>query len=224
MKSETAQHNSDDRARFDPDMLLNAPCTFFWATRYEGASTLHLTRAMRINRPVFTLHLATRRALSKSPRSIRRRTTCLFRQGSGGTEGAGCYRTNIFGAARMAVIQGIRRVPHGAGAVGSRKKRQGPVRKEAAGTPRRQRSCVASSPSTRKRRRSPEKNADPAELARYVMDCAARNAVQGADGRQSRSTTSELRNWHYGPGRPERSPSLYFRDCLLTPTSAFPTS
>src|SRR5947208_3992373 len=39
-------------------------------------------------------------ALSKGSRSIRQRTACLFWQGSGGAEGAGCYRTNILRCGR----------------------------------------------------------------------------------------------------------------------------
>src|ERR1700745_4298649 len=50
MKSETAPRLGRPRA-FDPDAALDRAMHVFWAKGYEGASLSDLTRAMRINRP-----------------------------------------------------------------------------------------------------------------------------------------------------------------------------
>ena len=67
----------------------------FWAKGYEGASLSNLTRAMRINRPSLYAAFGNKEQLFRKvlDRYVKR-AACLFWQSSGGTEGAGCNRTN----------------------------------------------------------------------------------------------------------------------------------
>jgi AcrR family transcriptional regulator len=155
----------------------------FWAKGYEGASLSDLTRAMRINRPSLYAAFGNKEELF---RKVLDRYVdgplAYFGEALAAPKARDVIEQILFGAARMA---GDPRLPagclmvQGALAVG---KAAGSVRKEAAG--RRAGSEVALRRRLQRAKREGDlpKNADPSELARYVMTVLQGMAVQGADG------------------------------------------
>ena len=168
---------------FDPDAALERAMHVFWAKGYEGASLSDLTRAMRINRPSLYAAFGNKEELF---RKVLDRYVdgplAYFGKALAVSKAQDVIEQIFFGAARMA---GDPRFPsgclmvQGALACGDA---AGSVRKEAAG--RRAGSEVALRRRLQRARREGDlaKDADPAELARYVMTVLQGMAVQGADG------------------------------------------
>jgi AcrR family transcriptional regulator len=183
MKLKTTQGQPGRPRAFDPDVALERAMHVFWARGYEGASLSDLTRAMRINRPSLYAAFGNKEQLF---RKVLDRYVdgplAYFGKALTAPKARDVIEQIFFGAAKMA---GDPRLPagclmvQGALAVGNA---AGSVRKEAAG--RRAGSEVALRRRLQRAKREGDlpKNADPAELARYVMTVLQGMAVQGADG------------------------------------------
>ena len=183
MKSETATTLRGRPRAFDPAAALERAMHVFWAKGYEGASLSDLTRAMRINRPSLYAAFGNKEQLF---RKVLDRymdgPLAYFGKALAAPKARDVIEQIFFGAAKMA---GDPRIPagclmvQGALAVGDA---AGSVRKEAAG--RRAASEVALRRRLQRAKREGDlpKNADPSELARYVMTVLQGMAVQGADG------------------------------------------
>jgi len=190
MKSETATAQPGRPREFDPDAALERAMHVFWTKGYEGASLSDLTRAMRINRPSLYAAFGNKEQLF---RKVLDRYVdgplAYFGKALTAPKARDVVEQMFFGAARMAsdprlpsgclMVQGALAVGNAAGS----------VRKEAAG--RRAGSEVALRRRLQRAKREGDlaKNADPAELARYVMTVLQGMAVQGADG----ATPDQLR-------------------------------
>jgi AcrR family transcriptional regulator len=183
MKSETAATQRGRPRAFDPDAALERAMHVFWAKGYEGASLSDLTRAMRINRPSLYAAFGNKEQLfSKVLDRYANGPLAYFGKALAAPKARDVVEQIFFGAARMA---GDPRLPagclmvQGALAVGNAARS---VQKEAVG--RRAASEVALRRRLQRAKREGDlqKNADPAELARYVMTVLQGMAVQGADG------------------------------------------
>jgi AcrR family transcriptional regulator len=190
MKSETATAQPGRPREFDPDAALERAMHVFWTKGYEGASLSDLTRAMRINRPSLYAAFGNKEQLF---RKVLDRYVdgplAYFGKALTAPKARDVVEQMFFGAARMAsdprlpsgclMVQGALAVGNAAGS----------VRKEAAG--RRATSEVALRRRLQRAKREGDlaKNADAAELARYVMTVLQGMAVQGADG----ATPDQLR-------------------------------
>jgi AcrR family transcriptional regulator len=183
MKLETDPPQRGRPRAFNPDAALERAMHVFWAKGYEGASLSDLTRAMRINRPSLYAAFGNKEELfRKVLDQYANGPLAYFGKALAASKARGVIEQIFFGAARMA---GDPRLPagclmvQGALAVGTA---AGSVRKEAAG--RRAGSEVALRRRLQRAKREGDlpKNADPAELARYVMTVLQGMAVQGADG------------------------------------------
>src|SRR2546421_9620876 len=183
MKSEIAATQRGRPRAFDPDVALERAMHVFWAKGYEGATLSDLTRAMRINRPSLYAAFGNKEQLF---RKVLDRYVdgplAYFGKALTAPKARDVIEQILFGAVRMAadpkVPAGCLMV-QGALACGDA---AGSVRKEAAG--HRAGSEVALRRRLQRAKRDGDlpKNADPAELARYVMTVLQGMAVQGADG------------------------------------------
>jgi AcrR family transcriptional regulator len=183
MKSKTGTAQRGRPRAFDPDAALERAMHVFWAKGYEGAALSDLTRAMRINRPSLYAAFGNKEELF---RKVLDRymdgPLAYFGKALAAPKARDVVEQIFFGAAKMA---GDPRIPagclmvQGALAVGDAARS---VRKEAAG--RRAAGEVALRRRLQRAKREGDlaKNADPIELARYVMTVLRGMAVQGADG------------------------------------------
>ena len=185
---------------FNPGAALERAMHVFWAKGYEGASLSDLTRAMRINRPSLYSAFGNKEELF---RKVLDRYVdgplAYFGKALAAPKARDVVEQIFLGAAKMA---GDPRFPsgclmvQGALAVGNS---AGSVRKEAAG--RRAAAEVALRRRLQRAKREGDlpPNADPAELAGYVMTVLHGMAVQGADGASrdqlSRIAQMALRAW-----------------------------
>ena len=183
MKSISAPAARGRPRAFDPDTALERAMHVFWAKGYEGASLSDLTGAMRINRPSLYAAFGNKEHLfGKVLDRYVDGPLAYFGKALAAPKARDIVEQILFGAARMA---GDPRLPagclmvQGALACGNA---AGSVRKEAAG--RRATSEVALRRRLQRAKREGDlpRNADPAELARYVMTVLQGMAVQGADG------------------------------------------
>jgi AcrR family transcriptional regulator len=183
MKSETALAQRGRPRAFDPDAALERAMHVFWAKGYEGAALSDLTRAMRINRPSLYAAFGNKEQLFR--KVLDRYASgplAYFDKALETPTARDVIEQILFGAARMASDP---RLPagclmvQGALACGDS---AGSVQKETAA--RRAASEIALRRRLQRAKREGDlpRNANPAELARYVMTVLHGMAIQGADG------------------------------------------
>jgi len=183
MKSETDSAPLGRPRAFDPDTALERAMHVFWAKGYEGAALSDLTRAMRINRPSLYGAFGNKEQLFR--KVLDRYASgplAYFEKALAAEKARDVIEQILFGAAKMA---GDPRLPagclmvQGALACGNT---AGSVQKETAA--RRTASEVALRRRLQRAKREGDlpRNADPTELARYVMTVLYGMAVQGANG------------------------------------------
>jgi AcrR family transcriptional regulator len=196
MKSKTAARLGRPRA-FDPDTALERAMHVFWAKGYEGASLSNLTRAMRINRPSLYAAFGNKEQLF---RKVLDRymdgPLAYFGQALAAPKARDVVEQIFLGTARMAedprlpagclMVQGL--------ACGSASAREEVAARRAAAEVALRRRLQRA-----KREGDLPKNADPAELAHYVMTVVRGMAVQSAGGanrdRLYRVAQVALRAW-----------------------------
>ena len=180
MKSETAPRLGRPRA-FDPDAALDRAMHVFWAKGYEGASLSDLTRAMRINRPSLYAAFGNKEQLfRKVLNRYMNGPVAWFGKALATAKARGVVEQIFFSTATMAenpkIPPGCLLV-QGALACGSASARKEvAARRTAAELALRRRLQRA------KREGDLPKNADPVELAHYVMTVVRGMAVQSAGG------------------------------------------
>ena len=183
MKSEIAAAPRGRPRAFDPDAALDRAMHIFWARGYEGTALSDLTRAMRINRPSLYAAFGNKEELFR--KVLDRYASgplAYFAKALAAAKARDVIENILLGAANMAsdprLPSGCLMV-QGALACGDA---AGSVQKEAAA--RRAASEVALRRRLQRAKREGDlpRNADPAELARYVMTVLQGMAVQGANG------------------------------------------
>jgi AcrR family transcriptional regulator len=180
MKSENTARLGRPRA-FDPNAVLERAMHVFWANGYEGASLSNLTRAMRINRPSLYAAFGNKEQLF---RKVLDRymdgPLAWFGKALAAPKAREVIEQIFLGTARMAEDP---RAPTGCLLVqGALACGNASARKEVAA--RRVAAEVALRRRLQQAKREGDlpKNADPGELAHYVMTVVRGMAVQAAGG------------------------------------------
>jgi AcrR family transcriptional regulator len=197
MQPETAAQLGRPRA-FDPDVALDRAMHVFWSKGYEGASLSNLTRAMRINRPSLYAAFGNKAQLfGKVLDRYMEGPVAYFGKALAVPKARDVVEEIFLGTAKMAddpsTPAGCLMV-QGALACGD-----AAIRKEVAA----RRAVVEGALRRRfqqaKREGDLPKNADPGELAGYVMTVVRGMAVQSAGGASSdqlrRIAQIALRAW-----------------------------
>jgi AcrR family transcriptional regulator len=197
MQPETPAQLGRPRA-FDPDVALDRAMHVFWSKGYEGASLSNLTRAMRINRPSLYAAFGNKAQLfGKVLDRYMEGPVAYFGKALAVPKARDVVEEIFLGTARMAddpsTPAGCLMV-QGALACGD-----AAIRKEVAA----RRAAVEGALRRRfqqaKREGDLPKNADPGELAGYVMTVVRGMAVQSAGGASSdqlhRVAQIALRAW-----------------------------
>jgi len=198
MKSETAAAQLGRPRAFDPDVALERAMHVFWAKGYEGASLSDLTQAMRINRPSLYAAFGNKEQLFR--KVLDRYASgplAYFGQALEAPKARDVVEQILFGAARMASDP---RLPAGCLMVqGALACGNASARKEVAARRAAAEVALRRRLQRAKRERDLPKNADPAELAHYVMTVVRGMAVQSAGGASSdqllRVAQIALRAW-----------------------------
>ncbi|MEY2438728.1 MAG: hypothetical protein QOI34_113 [Verrucomicrobiota bacterium] len=181
MKSKTAPAPRGRPRAFDPDAALDRAMHVFWDKGYEGASLSDLTRAMRINRPSLYAAFGNKEQLfGKVLDRYMDGPIAFFGKALAAPKARGVIEEIFLGTARMSddpTIPAGCLLVQGALACG-----EASVRKEVAA--RRAAAEVALYRRLQRAKREGDlpKNADPAELAHYVMTVVRGMAVQSAGG------------------------------------------
>src|SRR6267378_3992548 len=183
MKSAIASIQRGRPRAFDPDAALDRAMHVFWARGYEGASLSDLTRAMRINRPSLYAAFGNKEQLF---RKVLDRymdgPVAYFGKALAAPKARDVVEEIFLGTARMGddprIPAGCLMV-QGALACGDA---AGSVRKDAAARRAASEAALRHRLQRAKREGDLPKNADPAELARYVMTVVRGMAVQSAGG------------------------------------------
>jgi AcrR family transcriptional regulator len=200
MKPETAPQLGRPRA-FDPDAALDRAMHVFWTKGYEGASLSNLTRAMRINRPSLYAAFGNKHQLfQKALDRYVQGPLAFFGKALAAPKVRDVIEQIFFGVTRMSETP---EVPPGCLLVQGALAGGNPsARKEV--TARR---LAADAALRRRLERAKQegdlpKNADPAELAHYVMTVVRGMAVQAVGGASSnqlrRVARIALRAWPQG--------------------------
>ena len=203
MKSQTVAAPRGRPRAFDPDVALERAMHVFWAKGYQGAALSDLTRAMRINRPSLYAAFGNKEQLFRKVLDrYANGPLAYFDKALSAAKARDVIEKILLGAANMASDP---RLPagcllvQGALACGDSAR---PVQRETAA--RRAASEVALRRRLQRAKRegdlSPQAN--PAELARYVMTVLQGMAVQGANGAKRdqlrQVARSALRAWPKG--------------------------
>jgi len=203
MKSEIAAAPRGRPRAFDSEVALDRAMHVFWTKGYEGASLSNLTRAMRINRPSLYAAFGNKEELFlKVLDRYANGPLAYFRKALAAPKAREVIEQILLGAADMATDPKLPAgclMVQGALACGDS---AGSVQKEVAA--RRAASEVALHRRLQRAKRegdlSPQ--ADPAELARYIMTVLQGMAVQGANGAKRdqlrRVARTALRAWPKG--------------------------
>ncbi len=197
MKSETAAKLGRPRG-FSPDAALDRAMHVFWAKGYEGASLSDLTRAMRINRPSLYAAFGNKEQLF---RKVLDRymdgPVAYFGKALAAPKARDVIEEIFLGTARMGDDP---RLPAGCLMVqGALACGDASVRKELAGRRAAAEAVLCRRFQRAKREGDLPKNANPADLAGYVMTVVRGMAVQAAGGASSdqlhRVAQIALRAW-----------------------------
>jgi AcrR family transcriptional regulator len=188
MKSETAAAPRGRPRAFDANVALERAMHVFWAKGYEGASLSNLTQAMRINRPSLYAAFGNKEQLfGKVLDRYMDGPVAYFGKALAKPKARDVVEEIFLGTARMADDP---RTPAGCLMVqGALACGDGAVRKEVAARRAAAELALRRRLQRAKREGDLPKNADPAELAHYVMTVVRGMAVQSAGG----ATSDQLR-------------------------------
>jgi AcrR family transcriptional regulator len=181
MKSQTAAAQPGRPRAFDPDAALERAMHVFWAKGYEGASLSDLTRAMRINRPSLYAAFGNKEQLF---RKVLDRymdgPVAYFGKALAAPKARDVVEEIFLGTARMGDDP---RIPAGCLMVqGALACGDASVRKEAAARRAASEAALRRRFQRAKREGDLPKNANPTDLASYVMTVVRGMADQSAGG------------------------------------------